>query len=326
MDRGVILEYLGGDWEKVETFINTSLTSDIKLLNDTNLSILEHSGKKLRPMMSLLMAKACGNGILPDDSVRFAAATELLHNATLLHDDVADESETRRGVPTVASLLGSTPSVLVGDFWLVKAVEAVLAADHHGGEVTGLFSRTLSDLSEGEMLQLQKAAAGDTDEDEYRRIIYSKTASLFVAGCVSAAISVDASEEIKAAARQYATSLGLAYQVKDDIMDYEGGDIGKPTGVDIKEKKITLPLLGAMKNAGPDEEKRIRRMVCEVDGHPENVGAIITFVKENGGIGYAEKELFRLCGEAADALSPLPESPAKRYLEDLARYTGERVK
>lgn len=326
MDRGTILEYLGGDWNKFEALMNTSLTSDIKLLNDINFSILEHSGKKLRPMMSLLMAKACGDGTLTEDSIRFAAATELLHNATLLHDDVADESETRRGVPTVAFLLGSTPSVLVGDFWLVKAVDAVLSAESHGNEVFRLFSKTLGDLSEGEMLQLQKAVAGDTDEEDYRRIIFSKTASLFVAGCVSGAVSVGAPDDIKAAARQYAVSLGLAYQVKDDIMDYEGGDIGKPTGVDIKERKITLPLLGAMKNAGPEAEKRIRGMVCSIDEHPENVGAIIAFVKENDGIAYAERELFRLCREAADALAVIPESPARRYLEELARYTGERVR
>ena len=326
MDRHSILEYLGSDWSRTEELICSSLSSDIKLLADTNRSILDHSGKKLRPMMSLLMAKACGDGTLSEDSIRFAAATELLHNATLLHDDVADRSETRRGVPTVASLLGDTPSVLVGDFWLVKAVEAVLSAEHNSDEVTKLFSRTLSDLAEGEMLQLQKAASGDTSEDDYYRVIYSKTASLFVAGCVSAAISVNASEEIKAAARNYAVSLGLAYQVKDDIMDYEGGDIGKPTGVDLKEQKITLPLLGALKSADEDTDRRIRAMVCDIPAHPENVDAVVDFVKSRSGIAYAEKKLSELCAKAAEALSVLPDSPARNYLIELARYTGERKK
>lgn len=325
MNRNSILAYLGADWDRTGEFIRSSLASDIELLNDTNLSILGHSGKQLRPMMALLMAKACGDGSLDEDSIRFAAATELLHNATLLHDDVADESEIRRGVPTVASLLGSTPSVLVGDFWLVKAVDAVLGAAHNSEEVTRLFSKTLGDLAEGEMLQLQKAAGCDTCEDDYMRIIYSKTASLFVAGCVAAAISVDADDEIKTAARQYAVSLGLAYQVKDDIMDYEGGDIGKPTGVDIKEQKITLPLLGAMKNA-PEEEERIRGMVRDVGGHPENVKVIIEFVKENGGIAFAEGRLNELCRKAVDALSVIPDSEAKGFLAELALYTGERKK
>ncbi len=326
MDRHSILEYLGSDWSRTEELISSSLASDINLLDSTNRSILEHSGKKLRPMMSLLMAKACSDGPLSEDSIRFAAAAELLHNATLLHDDVADRSETRRGVPTVACLLGDTPSVLIGDFWLVKAVEAVLSAEHHSDEVTRLFSRTLSNLAEGEMLQLQKASGGDTSEEDYFRIIYSKTASLFVAGCVSAAISVDAPEEIKEAARQYAVSLGLAYQVKDDIMDYEGGDIGKPTGVDLKEQKITLPLLGALLSADKDTERRIRSMVCGIPDHPENVDAIVDFVKTGNGIAYAEMKLSELCGKAAEALSVLPDSPAKEYLIELARYTGERKK
>lgn len=326
MDRKIILEYLGADWDQAESLIRSSLASDIDLLNTTNMSILDHSGKQLRPMMALLMAKACGNGTVHSDSILFAAATELLHNATLLHDDVADESETRRGMPTVASLLGSTPSVLVGDFWLVKAVETVLSAEHHSDEVTRLFSKTLTDLAEGEMLQLQKASTGDTSEKDYYRIIYSKTASLFLAGCVSAAISVDAPEEIKDAASRYAEALGLAYQVKDDIMDYEGGDIGKPTGVDLKEKKITLPLLGALAHAGKEEESRIRSMVCDIDSHPENVETIVAFVKENGGVPFAEKKLAGLCEQAVEALEALPDSPAKRFLAELAVYTGERKK
>ena len=326
MDRKTILEYLGTDWVKTESLIRSSLASDIDLLNSTNMSILDHSGKQLRPMMALLMAKACGNGTVHDDSILFAAATELLHNATLLHDDVADESETRRGMPTVASLLGSTPSVLVGDFWLVKAVETVLSAEHHSDEVTRLFSKTLTDLAEGEMLQLQKASTGDTSEKDYYRIIHSKTASLFLAGCVSAAISVDAHEEIKDAASRYAEALGLAYQVKDDIMDYEGGDIGKPTGVDLKEKKITLPLLGALAHAGKEEESRIRSMVCDIDAHPENVDTIVAFVKDNGGVPFAEKKLAGLCEQAVEALDALPDSPSKCFLAELAVYTGERKK
>ena len=326
MDRESLLSYLGDEWIRTEELIRSSLFSDIQLLNATNNSILEHSGKQLRPMMSLLMAKACGNGDLHEDSIRFAAATELLHNATLLHDDVADQSEIRRGVPTVSSLLGDTPSVLVGDFWLVKAVETVMGATHHCEEVTRLFSRTLSDLAEGEMLQLQKAASGDTDESDYKRIIYSKTASLFVAGCVSAAISVDASDAIKDAARQYAVSLGLAYQIKDDIMDYEGGDIGKPTGVDIKERKVTLPLLGALLNVGADRKNEIRRMVCEIQEHPENVDLVLDFVKSNGGIRYAGERLSEMCEQAAGALAILPGSRAKDYLIELAEYTGKRKK
>ena len=322
--RSAILEYLGDDWTRTEELISSSLSSDISLLNATNGSILSHSGKKLRPLLTLLMARACGGGVVTPDSIKFAAAVELLHNATLLHDDVADGSEVRRGVPTVASLLGNTPSVLVGDFWLVKAVETVLSAERHSAEVTRHFSCTLSNLAEGEMFQLEKASTGDTSVDDYMRIIYAKTASLFEAACVSAAISVDAPKEMEAAAKLYAVNLGLAFQIKDDILDYEGQDIGKPVGQDIRERKITMPLLGAIHNASGEEGVRARALVCGVEEHPQNVGKILDFVRSNGGIGYATDRLHELCGEAIKALDAIPDGQAKEYLKELAIFTADR--
>ena len=179
MDIAAIREYLGKDWTAVQDRIASSLRSDISLLNSTNDSILSHSGKQMRPMLSLVMARACSGMPAVDATIRYAAASELLHNATLLHDDVADQSEQRRGVPTIMSLMGPAVSVLVGDYWLVKAVELVLGdpdGDSAGDmRVIRLFSKTLSDLAEGEMLQLQKAQSGDTDEEDYLRIIYNIT-------------------------------------------------------------------------------------------------------------------------------------------------------
>ena len=326
MDRNAVIEFLGDDWKRVMDLIRSSLDSDISLLKTTNDSILSHSGKQLRPMLSLLVAKACNEGNLNDESIRYAAAVELLHNATLLHDDVADASETRRGVPTVAFTLGNVPSVLVGDFWLVKAVDLVLNSGRYGNEVAGLFSNTLRHLAEGEMLQLQKAYSGDTSEADYFKIIFSKTASLFEAACRSAAMSVDAPEAVSNAVADYAVKLGLAFQIKDDILDYEGGDIGKPAGVDLKEQKITLPLLGAFHNAPDETEHLVRQMVCGIPQHPENVGRIITFVKEYKGMEYAAEKLHSLCDEAAAALSVLPDSRAKEYLKELAYYTADRKK
>ena len=323
--RSAIIEYLGEDWTRTEALIVSSLASDITLLNDTNDSILSHSGKKLRPILALLMARACG-GACTGDSIKFAAAVELLHNATLLHDDVADESETRRGAPTVASLLGNTPSVLIGDFWLVKAVESVLSAEHRSPEVIKHFSCTLSNLAEGEMFQLEKASTGDTSVDDYMRIIYAKTASLFEAACVSAAISVDAPEEIEAAAKAYAINLGMAFQIKDDILDYDGEDIGKPVGMDIKEQKITMPLLGALMKADAGTGADIRRMVSHVNEHPENVDLILEFVRVNDGIEYATERLHELCDKAINALSVIPDSQAKEYLKTLAIFTADRNK
>ena len=326
MDRKAILEYLGEDWTGVEALIRSSLYSDISLLKQTNETILAHSGKMLRPMLSLLMARACGGGVSTADSVRYAASVELLHNATLLHDDVADRSETRRGVPTVASLLGDTPSVLVGDFWLVKAVEAVLDSDHRDQGIIKRYSHTLSNLAEGEMLQLEMAESGKTTEEDYMRIISFKTASLFEVACISAAVSVDAPQEVIDAAAQYAENLGLAFQIKDDILDYEGGDIGKPVGMDLKERKITLPLLGALIGADAETDALVRRKVCEIEAHPEDVAWIMDFVKERNGVAYAEKCLRSLCDKAIEALEPLAPGQATTYLKELARYTADRTK
>jgi octaprenyl-diphosphate synthase len=221
--------------------------------------------------------------------------------------------------------MGPSVSVLVGDYWLVKAVELVLDASGDDMRVIRLFSKTLSDLAEGEMLQLQKAQSGDTCEDDYLRIIYSKTASLFEAACVSAAISVNASQEYRKAAKDYAVALGIAFQIKDDILDYSGtASVGKPLGVDILEQKITMPLLGAMMNA-PAEEVRIRGLVKGIVDHPENRDDIVAFVKENAGLEYAVQQLDKYVAQAVDALSVLPLSKERELLEGLAYFTAKRV-
>ena len=326
MDIKAIKEYLGVDWLAVQNQIASSLKSDIGLLNATNDSILSHSGKQLRPMLSLLMAKACSGGKVSDDTVKYAAASELLHNATLLHDDVADDSDKRRGVPTIMSLMGPAVSVLVGDYWLVKAMELVMDSSDESPRVMKIFAKTLSDLAEGEMLQLQKAQKGDTDEGDYLRIIYNKTASLFEAACVSAAISVGATDEIIKAAKDYAVALGLAFQIKDDILDYAGTDaVGKPLGADILEQKITMPLLGAFANAGEEVEEQIRKKIADIVSHPEYRDEIVQFVKDNAGLDYAVSRLDAYVEAAVGALDMFPESEAKASLVELAYFTASRA-
>ena len=325
MDIKSVREYLGKDWDSVKEKIESALVSDIDLLNATNSSILSNSGKQLRPLLALLVARACSCHEVSESTVRYAAAAELLHNATLLHDDVADNSAQRRGVPTIMSLMGPSVSVLLGDYWLVKAMELILQSSEGDHLVIKIFSKTLSDLAEGEMLQLQKAQSGDTCEADYLRIIYSKTASLFEAACVSAAISVNASEEYKKAAKDYALALGIAFQIKDDILDYSGTEsVGKPLGVDILEQKITMPLIGAMVNA-PAEEARIRGLVKGIADHPENRDEIVDFVKENSGLEYAVERLDRYVAQAVEALSVLPASRERELLEELAYFTAKRV-
>ena len=314
MDIISIKQYLGESWTGVTRRISSALDSDIDLLNAMNNSILSHSGKQLRPMLALMFARACSQGKASDAAERYAAASELLHNATLLHDDVADDSDQRRGVPTLKSLMGPSVSVILCDC-------------ESDVRVIKIFSKTLSDLAQGEMLQLQKAQSGDTDINDYLRIIYSKTASLFEAACVSAVVSVSGSETYEKAARDYAVALGTAFQIKDDILDYSGTEsVGKPLGVDVLEQKITIPLLGAMENAGKAEEERIRGLVRDIPGHPENRDEIVSFVKANGGLEYAEAMLDKYVNEAVGALAVLPDSYEKKCLEELAFYTADRKK
>ena len=322
-----IKDFLGQDWKDTDALIRSSLESDISLLNATNKAILDHSGKQLRPIVSLLVARACGGGRVNADSVRYAAAAEPLHNATLLHDDVADSSCERRGAPTVMAILGGPASVLLGDFWLVKALENILASSANCNEVIRIFAGTLSSLAEGEMLQLQKASSGDTVEEDYYRIIYSKTASLFEAAFVSAAISVNAPADWIEAVRDYAVSLGIAFQIKDDIFDYsDGKKIGKPVGIDLEEQKITLPLLGALAAASPERAKQIRGMVLDILEHPEYKEEIVGFVKEGKGIEYAVSRLEDYVSKAVDALAVLPDSKEKDYLVKIAGFTAYRDK
>lgn len=327
MDIRQVKEFVGGDWTAVQERIASSLQCDINLLNKTNESILSHSGKQLRPLLTLLFARACSGGKVTEATIRYAAAAELLHNATLLHDDVADSSEKRRGVPTIMSLMGPSVAVLIGDYWLVRALDAILTDAPSDASVLKIFSRTLSALAEGELLQLQKAQNGDTVEADYLRIIYNKTASLFEAACLSAALSVGASRQMEQAAIDYAVALGNAFQIQDDILDYSGSDsVGKPLGVDVLEQKITIPLLGALANVSEQEQQRVRSLVNDIVGHPEHRDEIVAFVRENGGLDYARVRLEEYVDKAVHALDVLPDSQEKEYLKTLAYFTAKRDK
>lgn len=325
MDFSSIKDFLKEDLDKVNKLMATSLSTDIELLDKTNRAILSHNGKQVRPVLTLLVARACSGGFTTDDTIKYAAAVELLHNATLLHDDVADDSPVRRGVPTVMSILGGRASVLLGDYWLVKGMENILASRNSSDKVIRIFASTLTDLAEGELLQLQKAETGDTLEKDYYRIIYDKTASLFVASAAAGAISVSATEEKMSAARTYAKCLGVAFQIRDDIFDYEeNAEIGKPVGLDLKEKKITLPLLGALAKAGEDRGREIRRKLCRIDDHPEYGGEIIEFVKSEGGIEYARKRLYEYVDNARIALRPFGNLQEVEMLCEIAEFTADR--
>ncbi len=324
-----IKAYLQPGLEQVNVFINMALRSDIPLLDSTNRSLREHPGKMMRPMLALLVADAAGEAAPPpEDTYRYAAATELLHNATLLHDDVVDGATERRGLPTVASILGGSTAVLIGDYWLEKCLQLVLGARREADRVLRLFAQTIGHLTEGELLQMQKASTADTTQADYLRIIYGKTASLFESAAMSAAISVAASEELIRAMGDYAYLLGLAFQIKDDIFDYEeeAADIGKPVGIDLMEQKITQPLLCVLDKASSAEQQEIRSLVKNIPDHPENVDRVRAFVKENDGVALAGGVMDFYVEKTISCLESLPESKEKLYLARLARFVGQRDK
>ena len=324
MDYSQIKAFLAGPLEEVSALLEASLKSDIALLDATNLSLLSQGGKRIRPCLTLLAAGACGGVV--SDSVRFAAAAELIHNATLLHDDVVDGAATRRGKPTVMALLSSPASVLIGDFWLVKAIRCLLEADRYSERAIRLFAKTLSDLAEGEMLQLQKASACDTTREDYIRIIYSKTASLFEASVLSGALSADAPEEWTAALAGYARNLGIAFQIQDDILDYAGGeDLGKPVGIDLREQKITLPLLCALDSVSEEAASAVRAKVGRISDEPELAADVQRFVREHDGVDKARAEMGNYIDEAVFCLEELPQTEEKSYLANLARFVGDRT-
>ena len=338
MDAQQLKDLLKGDWSSFQDCLKRQLGSDVSYLCHLNEEVLSHAGKQLRPLLSLLMARACApasvsessglSGLAPDAALseltlRYAVAGELLHNATLLHDDVADASDLRRGRPTVRSLFGADVSVLLGDYWLSRAVDAIVGTEDFDVRVIRVFTKTLRDLAEGEMLQLEKAVSGDTDESAYLRVIYAKTASLFEACAVSGACSVGADDSCLNAAAAYARNIGLAFQIRDDIFDYSPEwNTGKPSCEDIVEKKITLPVLGAFIGASHRGETELRAAI--VQGVADIRERMLAYVREHKGIEYAQHRLEDYLHEALAALAPLPDSIWKEALRDLALFIGDR--
>ena len=326
MDIRDICTYLRPALDRVSALIDGALRSDIGLLDATNRQLREHPGKMMRPILSLLSGGAAGKANA--DTERFAAAVELLHNATLLHDDVVDGATERRGIPTVASLLGGSPAVLIGDYWLVKCVQTILDSEKHTDRVIRIVARTLSALTEGELLQMQKASSGDTSEADYLRIVYGKTASLFEASARMAAISVDAPEAQVAALGEFGRLMGIGFQIKDDIFDYADASeaLGKPVGIDLREQKITQPLLCALEKAPAPEAARIRGLVTRVADEPALEAEIRAFVKARDGVALAQEKLSFYLQNAISCLQSLPESEEKCYLAQLAEYVGCRTR
>lgn len=305
-----------------ESKFKNYVQSDIWLVNKIMRYIVERKGKQMRPMFVFLTAGTCGK--ITEATYRGAALIELLHTATLLHDDVVDDANYRRSFFSVNALWKNKIAVLAGDYLLSRGL--LLSIDNEDFELLKIVSKAVREMSEGEILQMEKARKLDIDEAIYFEIIRQKTATLIESCCAVGATSADMSSEIVQKWSVFGEKIGIAFQIKDDLFDYGSADIGKPRGIDIKEKKMTLPLIYALNQASKSEKRRIIQIVKSKNTDSKKVIEVINFVKTSGGIKYATEIMQNYRNEAEKLLSSFPNSDHKNALKTLIQYTIERNK
>jgi octaprenyl-diphosphate synthase len=305
-----------------EKKFRSSMKSNVMLLDKIMTYIVKRKGKQLRPMFVFLTARVCGD--INDATFRGASLIELLHTATLVHDDVVDDANYRRGFFSINALWKNKVAVLVGDYLLSRGL--LLAIDNGDFKVLKIVSDAVKEMSEGELLQMEKARNLDITEDIYFEIIRQKTASLISSCCAVGASSVGSDDLTVNKARVFGEKVGMAFQIKDDLFDYGDDEIGKPLGLDIKEKKMTLPLIYALNKASWLEKRRIINIVKNESEKPKKRAEVIAFVKASGGIEYAKDVMKRYQDEASSLLDTFPDSVYKQSLISLVKYTIERKK
>ena len=298
-----------------------SMQSKVALLDKVTRFIVTTKGKQMRPMFVFLCAKLIGN--VNEKTYRGASMIELIHTATLVHDDVVDESFKRRNFFSINALWKNKIAVLVGDFLLSKAV--LLSTDHKDYDLLSVISRTIREMSEGELLQLEKARKLDITEDVYYEIIRQKTATLIAACCEIGALSNDADENLAKKMMQFGTYTGMAFQIKDDLFDYLSSNvIGKPVGIDIKEQKMTLPLIHTLKIASETERKYFFNTIKRYNNDQKRVKELIAFVKSSGGLDYAIQVMKDFQQKAKNILDEFPDSEVRKSLHMMLDYVIER--
>jgi octaprenyl-diphosphate synthase len=313
---------IAADIDAFEERFKASMQSSVPLLDRITHYIVKRKGKQIRPMFVFFSASICGG--INDSTHRGAALVELLHTATLVHDDVVDNSYQRRGFFSINALWKNKIAVLVGDFLLSKGL--LLSIDNNDFKLLKIVSEAVKQMSEGELLQVEKVRRMDVDEPVYYEVIRQKTASLIASCCACGAASAGADEETIEKMRLFGEKIGIAFQIKDDMFDFGTDDVGKPLGIDIKEKKVTLPLIYSLNNAGWSERKRIINLVKNHNDDPKKIGQIITFVNETGGLQYAEQQMKLYQEEAFKILNTFPPTESRESLEQLVRFTTERNK
>ena len=307
--------------EEFEIHFREAVKSRVALLDRIMQYIVKRKGKQLRPMFVLLSAKL--GGPINDTSYRAASLVELLHTATLVHDDVVDEAMERRGFFSINALWKNKIAVLVGDYLLSKGL--LLSLNNKDHLVLQILSNAVKEMSEGELLQIEKSRNLNLKEEVYYEIIKGKTASLLASSCAAGASSTFESEAAIDQMRLFGEKVGMAFQIKDDLFDYGTADVGKPTGNDIREKKLTLPIIYTLNNCNAATRKKIIYIVKNENTQPDKVKYIIEKVNELGGIDYATKKMFEYRDDALTILYAFPKTDVRDALEALVRYTTDRV-
>ncbi len=301
-----------------------SMSSKVSLLNRITHYVVNRKGKQMRPMFVFLIAKMTNNGEVNERTYRGASVIELIHTATLVHDDVVDDSNLRRGFFSINALWKNKIAVLVGDYLLSKGL--LLSIDNDDFDLLKIISVAVREMSEGELLQIEKARSLDITEEVYFDIIRQKTATLIAACCAMGAQSVNAPAAEVKKMREFGELIGTAFQIKDDLFDYGDDKIGKPTGIDIKEQKMTLPLIHAINKADPKKKRWLINSVKNHNKDRRRVKEVIACVKEMGGLEYAEVQMQKYREQALKILAEYPNSDYKTSLELMVNYVIDRRK
>lgn len=322
MSLDTIKKPIDQELTKFEQHFKQSMRSSVPLLDKITYYIVRRKGKQVRPMFVFLAAKVCGE--IAESTYVAASLIELLHTATLVHDDVVDDSMERRSFFSVNALWKNKIAVLVGDFLLSQGLS--LALQNKQYRALEIVSNAVKAMSEGELLQIEKARRLDIKEEIYYEIIRQKTASLISSACQAGAASTTNDEDAIERMRIFGEKIGLAFQIKDDLFDFGTDDVGKPLGIDIKEKKMTLPLIYALNQADSTRRRYIIGLVRRHNENPEKVKEVIDFVRQSGGIQYTEQVMLKFRQEAFDVLDTFPDSEARQALRELVLFVTERKK
>ena len=317
-----IKEPINSEMDEFEKKFRQSLKSNVLLLDKITRYIVKRKGKQMRPMFVFLSAGTCGQ--ITEATFRGASLIELLHTATLVHDDVVDDSTYRRGFFSINALWKNKIAVLVGDYLLSRGLLLSVENDDH--DLLKIVSTAVKEMSEGELLQMEKARNLDITEEVYYDIIRQKTASLIGSCCAVGASSSESENGTVAKMKEFGLLVGMAFQIKDDLFDYGSGDIGKPVGIDIREKKMTLPLIHALQKASWSEKRRIINIVKKHNTKPNKVEEVIKFVKDAGGIEYARTVMNDFHNKAIEILNSFEDSIYRQSLMNLVQFTIERNK